>query len=93
MPGLGAAFYNDVAPTALEIGHEMESPRGLNAALFQPPPLGACSRHASVRLKKIGVLYTARIGLHYRALAKERPDGLQWSGSATTRPTTNCSSP
>lgn len=35
-------------------------------------------RHSSVRLKKIGVLYSARIGLHYRALARERPDGLQW---------------
>ena len=36
------------------------------------------ARHSSVRLKKIGVLYSARIGLHYRALARERPDGLQW---------------
>jgi hypothetical protein len=36
------------------------------------------SRHPSVRLKKIGVLYSARVGLHYRALARERPDGLQW---------------
>jgi len=35
-------------------------------------------RHSSVRLKKIGALYSARIGLHYRALARERPDGLQW---------------
>jgi hypothetical protein len=33
-------------------------------------------RHSSVRLKKIGALYSARIGLHYRALAKERPNGL-----------------
>lgn len=36
-------------------------------------------RHSSVRLKKIGVLYSARIGLHYRALARERPDGFQWT--------------
>jgi hypothetical protein len=35
-------------------------------------------QHSSVRLKKIGALYSARIGLHYRALARERPDGLQW---------------
>jgi hypothetical protein len=40
--------------------------------------LKAGPRHSSVRLKKVGVLYSARIGLHYRALAKERPDGLQW---------------
>lgn len=36
------------------------------------------SRHPSLRLKKIGVLYSVRIGLHYRALARERADGLQW---------------
>jgi hypothetical protein len=36
------------------------------------------SRHPSLRLKKVGLLYSVRIGLHYRALAKERPDGLQW---------------
>jgi len=35
-------------------------------------------RHSSVRLKKVGVLYAARVGLHYRALARERPEGLQW---------------
>ena len=40
--------------------------------------LKADPRHSSVRLKKVGVLYSARIGLHYRALAKERPGGLQW---------------
>ena len=40
--------------------------------------LKAEARHSAVRLKKIGVLYSARVGLHYRALAKERPHGLQW---------------
>ena len=35
-------------------------------------------RHASVRLKKVGILYSVRVGLHYRALAREYPDGLQW---------------
>jgi hypothetical protein len=35
-------------------------------------------RQPSLRLKKIGVIYTARVGLHYRALAKERTDGLVW---------------
>ena len=44
-----------------------------NFALLKSDP-----RHPSVRLKKVGVLYSARVGLHYRALAKERPDGLQW---------------
>jgi hypothetical protein len=40
--------------------------------------LKADPRHSSVRLKKIGQFWSARIGLHYRALAKERVDGLVW---------------
>jgi hypothetical protein len=35
-------------------------------------------RHPSLRLKKIGVIYTVRVGLHYRAIAKDRPEGLVW---------------
>ena len=35
-------------------------------------------RHGSIRLKKIGQYWSARIGLYYRALAKERSDGLVW---------------
>jgi hypothetical protein len=35
-------------------------------------------RHPSLRLKKVGIFYSARIGLHYRALAKERSEGLVW---------------
>lgn len=35
-------------------------------------------QHPSLRLKKIGVLWTARVGLHYRVLAKERAEGLVW---------------
>ena len=44
-----------------------------NFALLKADP-----RHSSVRLKKVGALYAARVGLHYRALARERPDGLLW---------------
>jgi len=36
------------------------------------------STHPSVRLKKIGKVYSARVGLHYRALAHERLEGLVW---------------
>jgi hypothetical protein len=32
------------------------------------------SRHSSLRLKKVGVYWSARVGLNYRAVAKERPD-------------------
>lgn len=35
-------------------------------------------RHPSVRLKKVGNIWSARIGLRYRALAKERGEGLVW---------------
>jgi hypothetical protein len=35
-------------------------------------------RHPSIRLKKIGAIWSARVGLHYRAMAKERAEGLVW---------------
>lgn len=34
--------------------------------------------HPSLMVKKIGPFWSARVGLHYRALAKQRPDGLIW---------------
>lgn len=39
-------------------------------------------RHPSLRLKKAGKFWTARIGIHYRAVAKERTEGLKrfWIG-------------
>jgi len=36
------------------------------------------SQHSSLRLKKIGIYWSARVGLHYRVLAKERTEGLVW---------------
>ena len=44
-----------------------------NFALLKGDP-----NHPSVRLKKIGNLWSARVGLRYRALARERADGLVW---------------
>ncbi len=35
-------------------------------------------RHPSLRLKKAGNFWTARVGIHYRAVAKERVEGLKW---------------
>ena len=35
-------------------------------------------RHPSLRLKKAGVFWTVRVGVHYRAIAKERAEGLNW---------------
>jgi hypothetical protein len=40
--------------------------------------LKADPHHSSIRLKKVGQYWSARIGLHYRALAKERRQGLVW---------------
>jgi hypothetical protein len=36
------------------------------------------SHHPSLRLKKIGAFWSARVGLRYRALARERSEGLVW---------------
>lgn len=30
----------------------------------------------NLRLKKVGVFWSARVGAHYRAIAKDRPEGL-----------------
>jgi hypothetical protein len=34
--------------------------------------------HPSLRLKKIGSFWSARVGLHYRVLARDRAEGLVW---------------
>lgn len=35
-------------------------------------------RHPSLRLKKVGRFWSARVGLRHRALAIERDEGLVW---------------
>ena len=35
-------------------------------------------KHPSLRLKKVGAFWSARIGRNYRALAQERTEGLVW---------------
>jgi hypothetical protein len=44
-----------------------------NFALLKQDP-----SHPSLRLKKVGQFWSARVGLRYRSLAKERADGLVW---------------
>ena len=34
------------------------------------------SRHPSLRLKKVGVYWSIRVGISYRALGKEREEGI-----------------
>jgi len=40
--------------------------------------LRADSRHPSLRLKKVGTFWSVRVGLYYRALARDRAEGLAW---------------
>ncbi|THJ22665.1 MAG: hypothetical protein CAF45_008565 [Nitrospira sp. CG24E] len=35
-------------------------------------------RHPSLHLKRIGELWSARVGDHYRALGLDAPDGIHW---------------
>jgi len=35
-------------------------------------------KHPSVHLKKVGRFWSARVGLHHRALAVEAPNALVW---------------
>ncbi len=34
--------------------------------------------HPSLRFKKVGILWSVRVGNHYRAVARNRPDGIHW---------------
>ena len=36
------------------------------------------SRHPSLHFRKVGRYWSARVGLHHRAVAVEAPDGLVW---------------
>ena len=40
--------------------------------------LKADASHSSLRFKSVDGLWSVRIGLHYRALARMRSDGLYW---------------
>jgi hypothetical protein len=44
-----------------------------NFALLRQDP-----HHPSLRLKKVGSFWSARVGLSYRALARDRAEGLVW---------------
>ena len=40
--------------------------------------MNADARHPSVHLKRVGAQWSARIGLHYRAVGTDAPDGISW---------------
>jgi hypothetical protein len=56
-----------------QLPDEMRNLADKNFALLKQDP-----HHPSLRLKKVGVYWSARVGLNYRALAKERAEGLVW---------------
>lgn len=35
-------------------------------------------RHPSLKLKRIAELWSVRVGIHYRALGIDAPEGIQW---------------
>lgn len=59
-------YYRQLPPETRELADK-------NFALLKSDPW-----HPSLRLKKIGILWSVRVGLRYRALAKERAEGLVW---------------
>jgi len=40
--------------------------------------LKADPKHPSLHFKKIDGLWSVRVGRHYRALAKDKPEGVLW---------------
>jgi hypothetical protein len=40
--------------------------------------LKADSKHPSLHLKKIGRLWSVRVGAHHRALGLDKPEGIVW---------------
>jgi len=44
-----------------------------NFALLKQDP-----RHPSLRLRKIGSFWSVRVGIGYRALGKDRTEGIVW---------------
>lgn len=61
------AFYEDLSPDVRALADK-------NFALLKADP-----RHPSLQLKKVAEhVYSVRVGLNHRALARERTEGLQW---------------
>lgn len=56
-----------------KLPREIQSLADKNFKLLKADP-----RHPSLRLKRIGPLWTARVGLSYRAVARDRAEGLVW---------------
>ncbi len=62
-------FWNSYA----QLPAEIQALADKNYALLKENP-----RHPSLQLKRIGELWSVRIGLHYRAIGIDAHDGIQW---------------
>ena len=60
------AYYDDLPDAIQELADEQFR------VLKQNP------RHLSLHFKKVGQFWSARVGIHYRALAVEREGALVW---------------
>jgi hypothetical protein len=59
-----------------ELPEEVRQLADKNFALLQADP-----QHASLHFKRVGrtrQLWSVRVGIHYRALAVEKPEGMVW---------------
>ena len=65
-------FYDALDPDVRKLADK-------SIAVFKKDP-----QHPSIRLKKTGRFWSARVGLHHCALAVDIPGGLLWFGLATT---------
>lgn len=60
------ALYEDLPTAVRELADR-------SFALLKSDP-----RHPSLRLKRVGDLWSVRVGSHYRALGTEVPEGILW---------------
>ena len=56
-----------------ELSDKVRSVADKNFALLKENP-----RHLSLRLKKVGAFWSARVGRNHRAVARDRAEGLVW---------------
>jgi hypothetical protein len=56
-----------------QLPHEVRDLADKNFKLLKADP-----KHPSLHFKKIDRLWSVRVGMHYRALGLDKPDGVVW---------------
>lgn len=73
-PGLCEAFcQHSLLGTLCALPEEIQTLADKSYDLLKNDP-----RHPSLHFKKLGKFWSARVGLHHRALAVEVEDGMLW---------------